>query len=668
MVLKPAPMRRILVAGLREDKDRVLSLLHDMGVVQIEPLSPPNAEVFAPDRPGEEARALADELLRFRSLVAALPPVPVGTPARFSSVAEVLAAARSIPIDEEVRELKREEDSLLTRRRSTEDALRLVRDHDFFPDDLSVLQTRSALSYFGEGLPEDVERFRAEVTRLSPDVYFLARNFPREIRFILSVPRTSAEEFGRLAQQHAVRLAAVPPQLSGTPPEAVRSLTKEIQGLDQRVDALRARLLEISREWYPRILPIEEELTVEARKAEVMGRLGGIRSSFALEGWVPADDLPRLERELERVGGGRTTLSVIPTHDPGPTLLRNPRPLRVFEFFIRFYSLPQSNEIDPTFIYALVFPVFFGLMLGDVGYGTFILAVCLWIIWRVDNPRAGPTLVPRALIRFTTMIMPPRAMKNLAKALVPGCLIAIGLGVAFDEYFGFTLAQITHGAVNFQLFDPIRGLGTLLVVSGYVGLGMVTLGLAFGALNEWYVHRSRKGVAGKISWVVLAWGIAFAGLGVLHGGIGPGIFPYVGLALAGIVGIVLTEGAQAAIELPSIVSHILSFTRLVGILMASVILALVIDTIFGQLIYGGAIFAVAGIAILLVGQTFNIVLGVFEPGIQGARLLYVEYFSKFYRGSGRPFQPFGAPRRFTLPTTQVPGTPPTPSAAGPRTP
>ena len=51
--------------------------------------------------------------------------------------------------------------------------------------------------------------------------------------------------------------------------------------------------------------------------------------------------------------------------------------------------------------------------------------------------------------------------------------------------------------------------------------------------------------------------------------------------------------------------------------------------------------------ILFIGHLFNIFIGFFEPGIQGARLVYVEYFSQFYRGNGRKFSPFGSLRRFT---------------------
>ena len=100
-------------------------------------------------------------------------------------------------------------------------------------------------------------------------------------------------------------------------------------------------------------------------------------------------------------------------------------------------------------------------------------------------------------------------------------------------------------------------------------------------------------------------------------------------------------------ELPSIISHILSYTRLVGILLASVILAHVIDVIFINTLHQSIPLVILGVVIFFIGHLFNIILGVFEPGIQGARLIYVEFFSKFYHGNGRHFKPFGIGRRFT---------------------
>ncbi len=349
-----------------------------------------------------------------------------------------------------------------------------------------------------------------------------------------------------------------------------------------------------------------------------------------------------------------------------------PRRFRAFEFFVRFYSIPKEYEVDPTLIFALIFPpVFFGLMVGDWGgYGLVILSISLWLLHRLDHP-PKKSHIPRSLSRFALTVFGPNALRTLARALIPGAAVAIVAGLLFNNFFGFPLLPHTVFAVSTgfggakilgfpptpsESFSATVVIPKILLLAGYIGLAMVTFGLLLGIANSLFI-RERRHAVGKAGWILLAWGIAVIGLDLIHHNLSfslpTGLVNIIclgGLIVVGLALIIVFEGALSAIELPSIISHILSYTRLVGILLASVILAQVIDIIFIKGVdksVGGL--AVAGVIILVLGQIFNLAIAIFEPGIQGgARLLYVEFFSKFFQGNGRVFRPFGIKRRYTL--------------------
>jgi V/A-type H+-transporting ATPase subunit I len=255
-------------------------------------------------------------------------------------------------------------------------------------------------------------------------------------------------------------------------------------------------------------------------------------------------------------------------------------------------------------------------------------------------------------------------MVKLAKAIIPGCIFTIILGFCFNLYFGFHLNQYLFSFLNETfgfslppdgaLLDPIStfGLRKLLLISGYIGLGMVSFGLVLGIINA-LREGQKKHAIGKIGWLAFGWGISLLGLALIgHQNINPtGSITgavYFALILGGLGLMFYGEGVRAMMELPSIISHILSYTRIVGIMLASIILADVIDHIFLRTIDNPLPHVILGISIFFIGHIFNIVLGVFEPGIQGARLIYVEFFSKFYHGNGKPFKPFGRKRKFTF--------------------
>ena len=267
--------------------------------------------------------------------------------------------------------------------------------------------------------------------------------------------------------------------------------------------------------------------------------------------------------------------------------------------------------------------------------------------------------------------------------MIPGCVVGIVLGFIFDLHFGFHLngylfdvlanVGITGAWVpepgeilnrpSQAFLDPIHNAGTLLLYAGYIGIGFVTFGLVLGVIDCIREGEIKEALV-KVGWISVGWGIVLLGLALIRQDainpmwprlieVNPIAFLYYGLIFGGIALMVVCDKSKgpmkvmALMEVATIISHILSYTRLIGILLASVILAHTIDYVFLKSINIGIPLVILGTMILFIGHMFNIIIGVFEPGIQGARLIYVEYFSKFYRGNGRAFKPFGSLRRFT---------------------
>jgi V/A-type H+-transporting ATPase subunit I len=660
LLLKPASMQRIAVVGSRGERQRVASILYDLGVVQIEPVSKAAIPYLRTELDTTNVREVSEELLRIRSLKAALPPFRVSEKMGFPSQGELLAASHGVKIDDRVSKLKQEQNKLSTQLDDLRNRIDLVTRLQFVNEDLSIFDLESAASFFGTVPLESYQELQKNLTAIKDLMLYSSGKDP--VSLVVVVPNAELEKFGSTIQRSNVRLQRIP-KLRGKPPEVLAKLAQEKESAQIEMQSVEAGLTEISKENYARLASLEEQLAIEARKVEVINNFGVTDTTFVLEGWVPSHKLSSLQ---EALGKYATTASIfkIRSDEKPPTLLENPKRLRYFESFIRFYTLPQSGEFDPTLIFALTFPIFFGLMLGDVGYGLAIIGISYWILKRVrQNPRKK-TIIPRQLRSFARNIFKPVQFQKLAMAMIPGAVIGVIFGFAFNEYFGFHLNQLLFTPLNNDLhlglptsgafLDPssTRGLKDLLLVTGYIGLFEVSFGLVLGMINSYWMHE-RKHIFGKLGWLAVAWGISLIGLTILHHGtVSPTANPIAGVYIAAlVVGLGLIaygEGGQTLIELPSIISHILSYTRLLGILLASVELAAVIDTIFLGDIGSGIAFAIVGVIILIFGQMFNLVLALFEPGIQGARLIYVEFFSKFYHGNGKAFAPFRGGRTYTV--------------------
>ncbi len=670
-MLKPARMQKVAVLGLKDERQRAVSVLYDLGAVQVEPLSKDAVPYLTGDSDSGGVREISEELLRIRALKAALPAVPVNEKRRFGSFSEALTISRSITVDQEVSGLKERQERLTSQLEDLKGRIELVQSLQFVREDLSIFDLESAVSFFGSVSAATHAALLQSLASTEAVVSYSSGTDP--VKIIVTVPKAALEKFGSIIQKADVRLQRIP-QLKGKPADVLARLQEDDRSRQAELADIAKQLQSISEKSYGLISQVEEQLSIEARKQEVTNSFGFTESAFVLEGWVPSKRLQTLKETLTRSVPSTKVFEVESEEHDRPTLLENPARFKFFESFIRFYTIPLSMEFDPSLLFAVAFPIFFGFMLGDVGYAVLILLISVWIIRRVNHPE-GKTLIPGALRSFAARILKPAQFKKLAKAMILGSIVGMVMGFILNAYFGFGVNQYLFDYLNKSFnaglpadgvfLNPIstRGLKELLLYSGYIGLFMVSFGLVLGMLNAYWMHE-RKHIVAKIGWLSVAWGLSLFGLTLLHhGNVNPAGNPlaggYLGMVVVGVGLIIFGEGTLAVIELPSIVSHIISYTRLLGILLASFVLAFVIDSqavgtsAAPGLMYGGIGFAIAGIALLVVGHVFNLVLGMLEPGIQGARLLYVETFSKFLHGGGKQFSPFKGPRTYTVSETEV---------------
>lgn len=661
MVLKPEKMARIRIIGANTRKQEVISALHDVGVMQLEQVSGDVAQLLETGKPGESYQTLTSLLQKFRGFESQLPHRLVSEKKYFNSIEELLNAAASIRIESDLKMLKEEEADLLTEINGIKARMVSVELLKHLDYDLSIFNNRFVSSFLvqkkekldiGSRITENIEN--SSVVDLGND-YLIA-----------SVPKNRDTEIAHIASNNGFTLIHIP-EMSGKPSAYYDYLKGRLDQNEKSLDITRKNLANLSENYFEQIVQIREQLEIEVKKLEVSEKLASTRDTFAIEGWIPERYYTTLEELLKSISGETVIFGKVETKELAPTMMSNPRRFKLFEFFVRFYSLPMESEFDPTLIFALAFPIFFGFMVGDWGYGLVIMLMSMWVIRRLDHP-PKKSRIPKSLSRFVLMIMGPGPLKTLAKALIPGAIVAMAVGLLFNNFFGFPLLPYTvfevttgFGGITIfgfppsttSLFDVSVVIPKLLLISGYIGVAMVSLGLVLGVANE-LSHGHKRGAAGKIGWLMLAWGIVIFGLNLIHHTVSLNPAQSIstpvalGLIIAGLATILASEGSQGAMEIPSIISHILSYTRIVGILLASVILAQVIDLIFLRGVSKSPLFAVIGILILVLGQIFNLVIAVFEPGIQGARLIYVEFFSKFFKGNGKYFRPFSTPRNYTI--------------------
>ncbi|QGA80720.1 V-type ATP synthase subunit I [Candidatus Nanohalobium constans] len=601
-------MTKISVTGSKKYLDRVIDELHDLELMDIDQYE----GEFDTGEPNEEAEKLSELLVDIRSVLSKLPETePEKETTTIQAIQENLPEITDELDGHEAQEeqLKRQIEGIKEQKKF----FKKLRGSGLTAEDLKESET---LNVFTGRLDKD--SFLKEIRNDRFEI------FEGDSATAVIYSEKYAEQTEQAIQNNSKKQFTVPDtELHGTCENIYNNLEQKRDQLETQIESVESQKRELAEKWSGKLNYIEDFLTQKIEKAEAPINFATTDRTFMAWGWIPEEKFEILEERLAEASEGKIHVQreELEEDEEPPVKHENNRAVQPFESLTDLVSVPRYNELDPSVVLLLTFPLFFGFMIGDAGYGLTTLAVFY----------AGAKMFPKG--------------KEIFHSLMYASVATIIFGLAFGDAFGYVIFghhSELAAATGIQLFEQIpilwhraEHLGQVFTISALIGLVHVNLGYGIGFYNEYIKHGLKEAFLEKGSWYVLQAGAALAFL----------VSPTAGLPvmILGFLLIFLGEGVEGMVEIPSLLANILSYLRIFGVSVAAVALAAVVNSIastaYGA---GGLVGIVLGTLILVGGHIFNTFIKIMEGFLQGIRLHYVEMFGKFYEGGGKKYAPFGA--------------------------
>ncbi|MDF1522529.1 MAG: V-type ATPase 116kDa subunit family protein [Trueperaceae bacterium] len=653
------PMDQLLLVGRKRSVQDVLVSLQSLGVVQVDRLDPGDEGLrrFQPSEVDLERKANWDRAVGRSTFL--LEALGVGDEVPVSGKGDLPVDAASVA--ERIDAVGDQVDALLAERAAVADELAVIEAHLPVFRDLAptLAQLESSRYLYGAATlvgSEAVEAVSADLrASLDGHVAFETRPRGKQTLLVVAVPRAEATALRAALAKHGLAEIQLPERYRalGTA-KAVHTMEERYQALPKRRAAIAEELDKLALQHGPRLKALR--LTARNHQARLERMLDLVEGSyaFALKGWVPSADRPRVVEALRKQFGDDVQVRHRPAdehHDhDAPVQLQNAPWVRPFQGLLSLFAPPAYGSFDPTWTLAVFFPLFFGIVVGDIGFGLMFAGIA-WFMRRRGQAGRSLSLGPLGIV------IKPQALKPISTVIFWAAGWSIVWGYVYGEFFGNFLEYWPKGRPIFYTtlhHDPGYGLIEILLFRVEVFTPLLLLSIGFGVLQVlggWVIravygfrHNDMKHVYEGVGMFAGIAAIVIFAAAFLTDGLNPVVNGVVAIGfVVFLICAVLAKMPLMLVELISNSGNILSYLRLFAVGLSAALVA-ALATNLGFAVSGTLpiIGPILGIAVALLVHLVALALTMIGHTLQPLRLQYVEFFTKFgfYEASGRPFEPF----------------------------
>jgi V/A-type H+-transporting ATPase subunit I len=553
-------------------------------------------------------------------------------------------------LEHSVRQIEDAEGKLQTDKEQASELSRFISGLEGLGVSLDAIAGRGFLtSLVGEASTETVPLLQKELDQITHgDVIFAITNTSEKTQTFLALfPAAFQEDAKQATSALGAKLGPPWTGLPTDPKKAKQAIDLQLANIEIEAKSLEEKRARTAKEYGPRIKALATLSEILEARTRALGGSSTTESTILLQAWIPKAKTKEISEDVSKATGGLASTHLEETRsrthhateepasaqDPEPpTLVKTPGWTRPLQSIVDNFGIPSYSETNPTPFMILTFPLIYGLMFGDIGEGLLFLAFGFFLLY-LKRKKAKVFEIGQIFVNGAELVI----------------MLGIGatiFGFVFGDFFGFDPPIPGYHAIfspTAGAFDKIPNTTNLILYMEFVlffGVAHYLSGLGISAYNKIRNHEYRHALLGPISWIWFYSMFIYAAVLVVTSGfkfsvlLANPLIPILVFVPLGLMG--YGEGGLHVMEaFIGAGSNTLSYLRIWALNLADFAVKFA--------------FASFGIGGIIAGNALVMILEGLIVFVQTLRLHWVEWFSKFYEGTGHAFAPYQEPMSWIVP-------------------